>query len=104
MQQTAARRASNPIPQRYARGMTTQMTVRLSDESASFIDDQVQAGAAPSRAAALDRLVRREIRRARALEDALVYAREGEDPELAGFHEAATRNRLARTPDPHVDR
>lgn len=65
--------------------MTTQMTVRLSDEAAAFIDEQVAGGAAASRAAALDRLVRREIRRGRAQQDALVYAREGEDPELVGW-------------------
>jgi Arc/MetJ-type ribon-helix-helix transcriptional regulator len=69
--------------------MTTQMTVRLSDESAEFIDHQVKGGFAPSRAAALDKLVRREIRRARAAQDALIYARDGEDPELAGWSDGA---------------
>lgn len=65
------------------------MTVRLSDESAAFIDQQVEGGVVPSRAAALDKLVRREIRRARAAQDALIYAREGEDPELAGWSDGA---------------
>lgn len=50
------------------------MTVRLSDESASYIDALVSEGTAPSRAAALDRLVRRERRRRDAENDALIYA------------------------------
>jgi Arc/MetJ-type ribon-helix-helix transcriptional regulator len=79
--------------------MSTQMTVRLSDESAAFIDEQVQGGTVASRAAVLDKLVRREIRRVRAMQDALIYAREGEDPELSGFHEAAARSRLAHDLD-----
>lgn len=77
------------IPGWYHHGMTTQMTVRLSDESATFIDELVASGATTSRAAALDKLVRREMRRVRAMQDALIYAHSGEDPELAGFHEAA---------------
>ncbi|GAB2580785.1 antitoxin [Microlunatus antarcticus] len=79
--------------------MSTQMTVRLSDEAAAFIDQQVAGGAVASRAAALDKLVRREIRRERAAQDALIYARAGEDHELEGFHEAAARRRLAHQAD-----
>jgi hypothetical protein len=33
------------------------------------------------------------------MQDALIYAREGEDPELSGFHEAAARSRLAHDLD-----
>lgn len=61
------------------------MTVRLSDESAAFIDGLVARGTAPSRASALDRLVRREQRRLRAQQDALIYVREGENPDLDGW-------------------
>jgi Arc/MetJ-type ribon-helix-helix transcriptional regulator len=69
--------------------MSTQMTVRLADESAAFVDKMVEAGEASSRASALDRLVRQEVRRRRAQQDALIYAQHGEDPELVEFTEAA---------------
>ena len=69
--------------------MTVQMTVRLSDESARYIDELVATGRASSRAAALDKVVRRQKRREAAQRDALIYARGGEDPELAGFADAA---------------
>lgn len=69
--------------------MSVQMTVRLSDESATYIDHLVVSGRAASRAAALDKLVRRQQRREAAQRDALIYARGGEDPELAAFADGA---------------
>lgn len=54
--------------------MTVQMTVRLSDESAAYIDGLVTDGRMPSRAAALDKLVRRQRRHEAAVQDAKIYA------------------------------
>lgn len=54
--------------------MTVQMTVRLSDESAAYIDELVSRGQVASRAAALDKLVRRQRRREAAERDARIYA------------------------------
>ena len=54
--------------------MGVQMTVRLSDESAAYIDGLVKNGQSPSRAAALDKLVRRQRRREAAERDAMIYA------------------------------
>jgi Arc/MetJ-type ribon-helix-helix transcriptional regulator len=55
--------------------MTVQMTVRLSEESAAYLDELVSSGQVASRAAALDKLVRRQRRREAAEADAMVYAR-----------------------------
>lgn len=44
--------------------MTTQITVRLPDDEVEFIDTEVAAGAAASRAAVVSRALRREMRRA----------------------------------------
>ena len=82
-------RSSTDIPHWYDAGMSKQITVRLSDDVAVFIDNLVDGGSVSSRAAALDKVVRREMRRVRAMEDALIYARTGEDAELAGFTQAA---------------
>jgi Arc/MetJ-type ribon-helix-helix transcriptional regulator len=54
--------------------MTTQITVRLPDETVAFIDNLVLEGKAPSRAAAVATALRREQRRLRAEEDAKIYA------------------------------
>ena len=69
-----ARKAGRPIPERYDVGMSVQMTVRLSDESAAYIDGLVSKGQVASRAAALDKLVRRQRRREAAERDAVIYA------------------------------
>ena len=71
------------------------MTVRLSDEATSFLDALVSDGVVKSRAAGLDRMVRQEIRRRRAQQDAQIYASQGEDPDLAGLHEASLAVRRA---------
>jgi Arc/MetJ-type ribon-helix-helix transcriptional regulator len=57
------------IPIWYHDGMTTQIAVRLPDEQVQFLDDQVAAGRAASRAALITRLLAREVRRERALAD-----------------------------------
>lgn len=54
--------------------MTVQMTVRLSDESAAYIDGLVEKGQVSSRAAALEKLVRRQRRLDAAERDAVIYA------------------------------
>lgn len=69
--------------------MGTQVTVRLSDESAAFLDEQVANGGAKSRASVLERLVRRELRRQAALEDAAIYRSGQADPDLDEFVAAA---------------
>ena len=76
--------------------MTVRFSVRLSDESAAYIEGLVAQGLASSRSAAIDRLVSRERRRQRALQDAAIYAQHREDPGLTDFHEAAAKNRRTR--------
>jgi len=49
--------------------MSTQIAVRLSDELASFVDGEVAAGHAPSRAAVVTRALERERRQRLALAD-----------------------------------
>lgn len=54
--------------------MAKQMTVRLSDETTTYIDSLVAEGRASSRAAALDRIVRKMMRRVQAELDLERYA------------------------------
>jgi Arc/MetJ-type ribon-helix-helix transcriptional regulator len=49
--------------------MTIQIAVRLAEESVSFIDEQVRAGRARSRADVIGKALRREARRERAARD-----------------------------------
>lgn len=77
--------------------MTIQITIRISDESAAYIDGLVEAGKAKSRAAYVDKIVRRQKRRERAVHDALIYAQQGEDPELVAFSDAAYASRFGAT-------
>jgi predicted transcriptional regulator len=49
--------------------MSTQIAVRLSDELASYVDGEVAAGRAPSRAAVVARALERERRQRIALAD-----------------------------------
>jgi Arc/MetJ-type ribon-helix-helix transcriptional regulator len=72
--------------------MSTQITVRLPDELVAFADQQVESGAALSRAQVVSRALLREQRRVLAVHDAEIYARHDEDPELAGLTEHATAN------------
>lgn len=69
-----ARHPTACIPSRDARAsmerMTTQIAVRLPDEMVHFLDQNVAAGKAPSRAALVSRAVEREMRRQAAEGDA----------------------------------
>ncbi len=61
--------------------MTTQITIRLPDELIEFVDSMVRRGVAPSRAALIARLLDRERRRDRALQDLEIIKRTP-DPEM----------------------
>jgi len=76
--------------------MTTQITVRLADESVAFVDQLVADGRAKSRADAVDRALRRERRWLSALRDAEIYARAEPDPELEAWaaHASARPSQL----------
>lgn len=76
------------IPARYASGMTVQITVRIADDAAAFLDQEATA-ADISRAAVITRALRREARRRRAEADAAIYAAEGENTELTGWQQAS---------------
>lgn len=78
--------------------MSTQIAIRLPDEIVEFVDAQVAAGTAKSRADFIWRAVRREQRRLAAERDAAIYAREGEDPDLVAFVE-----HTAHRPNPELD-
>lgn len=74
--------------------MTTQITIRISDESVAFIDSLVSDGREKSRAAAIDKIVRRQQRRVQSEHDATIYLREGENPEMVAFADAAYASRF----------
>lgn len=57
------------IPTSYHSGMSIQIAVRLPDEQVAYIDSQVAAGRASSRADLITKLLVRERRRQRALDD-----------------------------------
>lgn len=69
--------------------MSKQIAVRLPDELVDFVDEQVDSGAARSRATFVTVALERERRRAVAARDAEILARNGPDPELAGLAEHA---------------
>jgi Arc/MetJ-type ribon-helix-helix transcriptional regulator len=69
--------------------MSRQIAVRLPDELVEFVDEVVDSGADPSRAAVVARALERERRRVIAARDAAILARTGPDPELAGLAEYA---------------
>ncbi|MFT4165052.1 MAG: antitoxin [Microlunatus sp.] len=71
--------------------MTVQMTVRIPDALAEFVDSEVAAGA-KSRAEVIARALRREARRKRAEQDAAIYAAMPEDEDEARWAEWASRN------------
>ena len=60
--------------------MSVQMTIRVDDDLAAFIDQAAQAGEG-SRADVINRAIRREIRRRAAEQDAQIYAASA-DPDL----------------------
>jgi predicted transcriptional regulator len=53
--------------------MSVQMTIRVDDELAAFVDQAAQAGER-SRADVINRAIRRELRRHAAMRDAEIYA------------------------------
>jgi len=65
--------------------MTTQIAVRLPDELVAWVDQQVAEGKTRSRASAVERALRREVRRQLAERDAQIYAAMPDDEELADW-------------------
>lgn len=72
--------------------MSVQMTIRVDDDLAAFIDQAAKAGEG-SRAEVINRAIKREIRRRAAERDAQIYASSA-DPDLGSDAYAAwtTRN------------
>jgi predicted transcriptional regulator len=60
--------------------MSVQMTIRVDDELAAFVDEAAKAGEG-SRADVINRAIKREIRRRLAERDARIYALTA-DPDL----------------------
>jgi Arc/MetJ-type ribon-helix-helix transcriptional regulator len=76
---------SNRIPIWYHELMSTQIAVRLPDETVAFLDRLVAEKKAASRAEIIARALERERRREIAARDAAILAETGEDPDLAGL-------------------
>jgi len=73
--------------------MSKQIAVRLPDDIVEFVDGQVSAGNAASRAAVVSRALERERRRAIAARDAAILAEAGDDADMQSLAE-----HLADTP------
>lgn len=75
--------------------MSTQMTIRIDDDMAAFIDKAARSGEG-SRADIINRAIRREVRRRAAQKDAQIYAA-STDPDLESdeYEAWATRNASA---------
>ena len=71
--------------------VSTQIAVRLPDEIAAFVDAEVAAGRAPSRAAVVTRALERERRRQLALADVDILKRAHDADGLDGLAEHAAR-------------
>jgi Arc/MetJ-type ribon-helix-helix transcriptional regulator len=67
--------------------MSKQIAVRLPDDIVEFVDGQVSAGKAASRAAVVSRALERERRRAVAARDAAILAEAGDDADMQGLAE-----------------
>ena len=65
--------------------MSTQIAVRLPDETVAFLDRLVAEHKAASRAEIIARALERERRREMAARDAAILAESGEDLDLAGL-------------------
>jgi Arc/MetJ-type ribon-helix-helix transcriptional regulator len=65
--------------------MSTQIAVRLPDETVAFLDRLVTEKKAASRAEIIAHALERERRREMAAKDAAILAESGEDPDLAGL-------------------
>lgn len=66
--------------------VSTQIAVRLPDELVEYVDARVAAGEA-SRAAVVAKALRRYRRQLLAEQDAEIYLREGDYPDLGGLAE-----------------
>ena len=65
--------------------MSTQIAVRLPDDTVAYLDRLVREKKASSRAEIIERALERERRREIAARDAAILAESGEDPDLAGL-------------------
>jgi Arc/MetJ-type ribon-helix-helix transcriptional regulator len=83
-----------PIPIWYHIGMSKQIAVRLPDQLVEFIDERVQEGSAPSRAAVVAEALERERRRALAERDAAILAQVDEHDEMDDLAAYAGQVRL----------
>jgi Arc/MetJ-type ribon-helix-helix transcriptional regulator len=63
--------------------VSTQIAVRLPDDTVAFLDRLVREKKAASRAEIIERALERERRREIAARDAAILAESGEDPDLA---------------------
>lgn len=75
------------LPNWYHYGMSKQIAVRLTDDLVEFVDQVVNSGQQPSRAAVVTRALERERRRMIAARDAEILKTTEPDPELAGLAE-----------------
>jgi Arc/MetJ-type ribon-helix-helix transcriptional regulator len=78
----------------YHPAVSKQIAVRLPDEIASFVDAEVAAGRAPSRAAVVTRALERDRRRRVALADVEILTRangSNDADDLAGLAEYGAR-------------
>lgn len=74
--------------------MSIQIAVRLPDELAAFIDEEVAAGRAASRAAVITSAVERELRRSLALADIEILKASTPNPDLHDLAEHASQQPL----------
>jgi Arc/MetJ-type ribon-helix-helix transcriptional regulator len=81
--------------------MTVQMTIRVDDDLAAFIDQAAKAGEG-SRADVINRAIKREMRRRAAQRDALIYA-SSSDLDLETEDHAAWTARNASQVWPELD-
>lgn len=72
--------------------MTVQMTVRIPDDLAAFVDAQVTAGTAPSRAVAVAEALRHERRRQEQQREIAILIATEPDPESMAIAEWASKN------------
>jgi Arc/MetJ-type ribon-helix-helix transcriptional regulator len=77
--------------------VTTQIAVRLADQTVEQLDRLVAQGEAPSRASLIERALAREFRRLIAARDAAILAAAGQDADMDSLAEYAAR------PDLDVD-
>ena len=78
----------------YTWPVSKPIPVRLDDDDIEVLDELVRLGLATNRSDAIKRGIDRDRRRLAAMRDAAVYARSGEDPDLAAFSRSAARTPL----------